>query len=77
MLVKLHPCQTKTRLPLVLACLALSSIGGINLATAHHGTAINYDWDTTVQLTGTVTEFIWRNPHAALFLDVKGRWHCH
>lgn len=41
------------------------------VAYAHHGTAVNYDWDITVPLEGTVTEFLWRNPHAALFLDVK------
>ena len=53
------------------ACLALASLACVGLANAHHGTAINYDWDQTVPLEGIVTEFIFRNPHAALFLDVK------
>lgn len=40
-------------------------------ASAHHGTAPNYKMDETILLKGTVTEFRWRNPHSALFLDVK------
>jgi hypothetical protein len=39
---------------------------------AHHGTATSYDQKRTVTIKGTVTEFIWRNPHCALFLDVTG-----
>ena len=54
-----------------LACFALASLGYVGLANAHHGTAINYDWDQTILLEGVVTEFIFRNPHAALFLDVE------
>ena len=38
---------------------------------AHHGTAASYDQKKTVTLKGTVSEFLWRNPHCALFLDVK------
>ena len=37
---------------------------------AHHGTSVNYEMDRTVLVVGTVTEFRWRNPHSALFLDV-------
>ena len=37
---------------------------------AHHGTSVNYDQSRTMTLTGTVTEFHWRNPHSTLFLDV-------
>lgn len=38
---------------------------------AHHGTAASYDQTKWLTLKGTVTEFLWRNPHSALFLDVK------
>jgi hypothetical protein len=38
-------------------------------AAAHHGTAVNYDFNKTVTIVGTVTEFHWRNPHSTLFLD--------
>ena len=37
---------------------------------AHHGTATSYDQTRWVTLKGKVTEFLWRNPHSALFLDV-------
>ena len=46
------------------------AIGAIP-ALAHHGTAASYDQKKTVTIKGTVSEFIWRNPHCALFVDVK------
>ena len=36
----------------------------------HHGTG-TYDSTKSVTLTGTVTEFAFTNPHAALYFDVK------
>ena len=39
-------------------------------ASAHHGTG-TYDSTKSVTLSGTVTEFSFTNPHAALFFDVK------
>jgi hypothetical protein len=40
-----------------------------NAAQAHHGAAI---WGTTeVTLKGTVSEFIWRNPHVLLIWNSK------
>ena len=40
-------------------------------ARAHHGTNISYDRTTTMTLKGVVAEFRYRNPHPALFVDVK------
>lgn len=40
------------------------------LAQAHHGTAVSYDQDRFITVSGVVTEFRWRNPHSALFLDI-------
>jgi len=37
--------------------------------TAHHGAAA-FDVGTEITLTGTVTEWIWSNPHCLLRLDV-------
>ena len=37
---------------------------------AHHGAA-SYDPSKTVTVTGTVTEYIWANPHVFLKLDTK------
>ena len=38
---------------------------------AHHGSAGIYDLKKTVTVKGTVKEFLWRNPHSALFLSGK------
>jgi hypothetical protein len=37
---------------------------------AHHGNSA-YDEEHWITLTGTVTEFVWANPHCQIFLDVK------
>jgi hypothetical protein len=39
-------------------------------AAAHHGTAVSYEQGSWITVKGTVTEFRWRNPHSALFLDI-------
>ena len=41
-------------------------------ALAHHGTGVAYDSTRPTVVKGIVTDFAWRNPHAQLFLDVKG-----
>src|SRR5262249_35188188 len=38
---------------------------------AHHGSGISYDMSKSITLSGTVTEFVWSNPHCQLFFDVK------
>lgn len=48
---------------------ALLMIAGV--AFAHHGAA-GYDSNKLTTLKGTVTEFRFQNPHAQIFLDVKG-----
>lgn len=37
---------------------------------AHHGNA-SYDTEKTVTVKGTVTEYIWANPHVYVKVDVK------
>lgn len=37
---------------------------------AHHGNA-SYDYEKTVVLKGTVTQWLWSNPHCLLKFDVK------
>jgi len=39
-------------------------------AWAHHGNSA-YDEEHTTTITGTVTEFVWSNPHCQFFVDVK------
>jgi hypothetical protein len=45
-----------------------SMLGGV--VSAHHSTA-GYEMKKTVALKGTVTQWIWRNPHCILVWDVK------
>ena len=52
---------------LVLAAVLLA-VGGP--ARAHHGNSA-YDEEHWITLSGTVTEFVWANPHCQIFLDVK------
>jgi len=52
---------------LIMSVVALLFLGAP--ASAHH-TADSLDFDTTVELSGTVKEFLWTNPYAALNLEV-------
>jgi len=39
---------------------------------AHHGRGASYDNSKIETIQGTVSEWAWRNPHCALYVDVKG-----
>ena len=39
---------------------------------AHHPFAAEYDSNKPVNLMGTVTKIDWENPHAHIYMDVKG-----
>lgn len=54
--------------PSAIAAAALLIVAGA--AGAHHGSSAAYDLKAPVQLTGTVTEFVWANPHTRVFIDV-------
>jgi hypothetical protein len=43
------------------------------LLFAHHGTGASYDSSKEVTLTGTVTQFVWKNPHAQIYFEVKDK----
>lgn len=53
-------------------CLALGALVlGLGAALlAHHGNAA-YDLDHPVTLQGTITEFLWANPHVQIYFDAK------
>lgn len=57
----------KSKILLTLFALVLAS----GTLLAHHGTGISYDTSKSVELKGTVTEFVWKNPHAHILFDVK------
>ena len=62
-----------TRHRTLLTSLILASLGFIGLAlplAAHHASGPFYDSDKPIEIKGVVTRFVFRNPHAALFLDV-------
>src|SRR5580765_1524561 len=42
------------------------------LAAAHHSVAAYYDTNTQLTLTGAVTKIEWTNPHAFVYIDVRG-----
>ena len=54
-----------TRVLVVLIMLTVSAP-----LTAHHGNAA-YDTATPITIKGTITEWIWANPHSFLKFDVK------
>ena len=50
---------------LVLACFAIAFP-----ALAHHGTGVAYETEKSVTIKGTVTDWLWANPHCGLLFDV-------
>jgi hypothetical protein len=48
-------------------CLSMVSLSGI----AHHSFAAQFDAEKPMELTGTVTKVVWRNPHAWFYIDVE------
>lgn len=56
-----------TRTGLLTALLALAPAAPV---WSHHSHAM-FDHGTRITLTGTVTEFVYRNPHGFLYVDVK------
>jgi hypothetical protein len=52
--------------PVIQLCIAPFSL------SAHHSFASDYDASKPITLHGTVTKFEWMNPHACVYLNVKG-----
>ena len=53
------------------AVLTLASWLPLGVVFAHHGTAGFYDQKKKVRVEGVAKQFMWRNPHCGLLLDVK------
>jgi hypothetical protein len=54
----------------LLTIVILASAGG-QIAQAHHSFAATYFVDQEVTAKGTITEFLYRNPHSFMKIDVK------
>lgn len=54
----------------VISLLGLVFLAASLPLAAHHGNA-SYDTEKTVTVKGTVTEYIWANPHVFLKVDAK------
>ncbi|MBM3820929.1 MAG: hypothetical protein FJW14_18205 [Acidimicrobiia bacterium] len=59
----------KTLAAVILSAAILAIAGGAQIS-AHHSHAM-FDTSREVAITGTVTNFVYRNPHVFLFVDVK------
>jgi hypothetical protein len=59
----------KTRI-IALALAAAALLLGPSAVLAHHGAA-TFDTVGEITLKGTVTEWVWSNPHSILRIDVK------
>ena len=58
------------KLPPQVALLISAGILSALLLSAHHGNSA-YDETLRVRIKGTITEFVWSNPHSQIYLDVK------
>jgi hypothetical protein len=53
------------------ALLAMLGLAGTTLA--HHSFAVFFDEQKRVEVSGTVTEFLFRNPHGVIRIEVTGK----
>jgi len=54
----------------VLACFAAAVLSVSVPLSAHHWFNASYESGTVIQLTGVITRFDWKNPHALFYMDV-------
>jgi hypothetical protein len=54
----------------IVIALAVGLLLASGAVFAHHGVANLYDTSKVVTLKGTITKFVWTNPHNQIFFDV-------
>jgi hypothetical protein len=59
----------KTGLLIAVAGILLSAVAPV---LAHHAFSAEFDQSKPIKLSGEITKLEWTNPHAWLFIDVKG-----
>jgi len=57
---------------LLMFAVAIALAGAAELR-AHHSFSATYDSSQKVEIEGSVKEFVWRNPHSFMRLDVTGK----
>ena len=58
---------------LLMLVAAVVLVGGVRVADGHHSFTAAYDNTKRVEVEGVVREFIWRNPHSFLRIDVTNK----
>jgi hypothetical protein len=53
----------------LIACLIAAA--GAERVAAHHSFAAEFDANSPIEITGTVTKIEWANPHTFFYIDVK------
>jgi hypothetical protein len=56
----------------LLVALAAMLLGAAAPLLAHHAFSAEFDQSKPIKLSGEITKLEWTNPHAWLFIDVKG-----
>lgn len=64
----MYSLSFKKILPIFIAILL--SVGLTSIASAHHSRT-NFDMDTKLEFSGTITEYSWRNPHTFATVAVE------
>jgi sarcosine oxidase gamma subunit len=59
----------KTGLLVAIAAILLSAVAPL---LAHHAFSAEFDQSKPIKLSGEITKLQWVNPHAWIFIDVKG-----
>jgi len=58
---------------LVVLIAGFALLAGSRQALAHHSFSAEYDSTQKVEIQGVVTEFVWRNPHSFMKIDVADK----
>ena len=54
-------------------CAAIALLAGAGQVFAHHSFTAAYDNTKRVEVAGVVKEFVWRNPHSFMRIDVTNK----